>query len=70
MIKVQRIENESGEKLLRRFSSHIKSTRIQKWFRRNRYFVHNVTKKKQREIAISREAHRTENKKKRFASAS
>ncbi len=68
MIKVTIRDGESGDRLLKRFSNHIKSRRLQNVFRAGRYFSQKTTKQKQRDIAISREKHRAVAKKKQFMS--
>lgn len=68
-IQVQRRDGESGEKLLKRFSGHVKSTRIMYKIRGNRYFAQTPRKVKVRASAVMREAHRAKNKKKRFLSS-
>ncbi len=65
-IKVKRKDGESGERLLKRFSSHIKSTRLIQKFRGKRYFSQKPTQTKVRAAAVSREKYRTANKKKQF----
>lgn len=64
MIKVSRKDGESGERLLRRFSGHVKARRLPFRLRKLRYNVKPPTKKKIRETAIAREAYRAENKRK------
>lgn len=66
MIKVTKKNGESGERLLKRFSGHAKSRKLQHKFRALRYFAQKPRKKTVRESAISREAHREEAKKKQF----
>ncbi|MCF7812384.1 hypothetical protein K9M59_02195 [Candidatus Gracilibacteria bacterium] len=68
MIRVTRREGESGERLLKRFSSHIKSRRMMQKFRALRYFSQKPRKKNVREAAIVREKHRAEAKRKQFIS--
>jgi ribosomal protein S21 len=65
-IQVTRRDGESGEKLLKRFSGHIKSTRIIYKFRGKRYFAQTPRKNQVRQAAVVREAHRVVNKKKKF----
>ncbi len=69
VIKVIRKDGESGEKLLRRFNNHIKSTRIQKKMRKLRNFSQKPTKQVARASAIAREGYRSENKRKQFLSS-
>jgi ribosomal protein S21 len=66
MIKVTKKNGESGEKLLKRFSSHIKSRKLMQKFRELRYFSPKPKKKVIRQAAVSREAYRTEARKKQF----
>lgn len=66
MIKVIKRAGESGERLLKRFSGHVKSRKLPQKFRALRYFASKPTDKKQREIAISRENYREIAKKKQF----
>lgn len=66
MIKVTRKDGESGEKLLKRFSSHVKSRKLMQKFRELRYFAQKPKKKEIREAAVAREEYRTEAKKKQF----
>jgi len=66
MIKVTKQDNESTEKLLKRFMKHVKSCRLIPKFRSLRYFKKDLTKKLQRESAVIREKYRAENKKKLF----
>ena len=68
MISVKIKDGESGEKLLRRFAKHVKNTRIQKLFRKSRYFAQKPTQTKTRAAAISREKYRAVAKKKQFTS--
>ena len=68
MIKVIIRDGESGDRLLKRFSNHIKSRRLQNVFRAARYFKQKPTRIKTREIALSREKHRAVAKKKQFMS--
>ncbi len=68
MIKVIKQAGESGERLLRRFSGHVKSRKLLPKFRSLRYFKQKPTQKKVREAAISREAYRAVAKKKQFLS--
>lgn len=65
-IKVQRRDGESGERLLKRFSSHVKSTRLIQKFRKIRYFDQKPSQRKERASAVSREGYRAQNKKKMF----
>jgi len=65
-IKVQRRDGESGERLLKRFSGHVKSTRLIQKFRKLRYFAPKASKPKARASAVSREGYRAANKKKMF----
>ncbi len=66
MIKVIKKAGESGERLLKRFSAHVKSRKLPQKFRALRYFAQKPTRKKQREIAISREGYRAIAKKKQY----
>ena len=66
MIKVTRRDGESGERLLKRFSGHIKSTRLVQKFRGLRYFAQKPTQTKVRQTAISREKYRAVAKRKQF----
>ena len=65
-VKVTRNERESGEKLLRRFSGHVRSLRLIQKFRENRYFKQSPRKWQVRDAAIMREKYRAEAKKKQF----
>lgn len=66
MIKVTKKDGESAERLLKRFSGHVKSLRLIQKFRALRFNVPAPRKLQVREAAIKREAYRTENKKKQF----
>lgn len=66
MIKVYKKDGESAEKLLKRFSGHVKSVKLIQKFRALRFNTPSLRKLQTREAAIKREAHRTENKKKQF----
>lgn len=66
MIKVTRRDGESGERLLKRFSGHVKSKKMMQKFRALRYFSQKETKRKERAAAISRETYRAANKKRQF----
>jgi ribosomal protein S21 len=66
MIKVIKKDNESTQKLLKRFMKHVKSRRLIPKFRGLKYFKQKPTKKVQRESAVIREKYRAENKKKLF----
>jgi len=66
MIKVTKKDGESSEKLLKRFSNHVKSRRLIFRVRAKRYFAQKLTKKKVRASAIVREKYRALNKKKQF----
>ncbi len=66
MIKVTKNEGESDDKLLKRFSSHVKSRRLLQKFRAIRYVSKPLKKRKVREAAIIREKYRAEAKKKQF----
>jgi len=66
MIKVTRRDGESGERLLKRFSGHVKSKKMMQKFRALRYFSQTETKRKERAAAISRETYRAANKKRQF----
>ncbi len=65
-VKVTRRDGESGERLLKRFSGHIKSTRLIQQFRGIRYWKQKPTQTKQRASAISREKYRAAAKKRQF----
>ena len=66
MIKVTRRDGESGERLLKRFSGHVKSKKMMQKFRALRYFSQKETQRKERMAAISRETYRAANKKRQF----
>lgn len=66
MIKVTKRNGESAEKLLKRFSGHVKSRRLIQKFRSLRYCSQKPRKINVRETAVIREGHREENKKKQF----
>lgn len=66
MIKVQRKDGESSEKLLKRWSGHIKSTKLIQKFRNKRYFAQKPVQTKVRSAAIKREEYRAANQKRRF----
>lgn len=66
MIKVQRKDGESSDKLLKRWSGHIKSNKLMQKFRAIRYFSPKPVKTKVRAAAIKREAYRAASQKKRF----
>ncbi len=68
MIKVTKRNGESGDKLLKRFSSHVKSRKLMQKFRSLRYFSQTERKVDVRKAAIIREAHRAEAKRKQFLS--
>lgn len=68
MIKVTKRDRESGEKLLKRFSGHVKSRRLPQKFSMLRYFKPKAKKGKVRAAAISREKYRAAANKKRFVS--
>jgi len=68
MIKVLKRDGESGDKLLKRFSNHIKSRRLLQKFRMLRYFRQSPRKINVRNAAVVREKHRAEAKKKQFLS--
>ena len=65
-IKVVKRDGESGERLLKRFSGHVKGTRLIPKFRKLRYFEQKPTQRKARASAVSRESYRAANKKKMF----
>ena len=67
-IKVKSRDGESGERLLKRFSSHVKSRKLPQVFRKLRYFSGNVTARKRKLAAIKREEYRKVAKKKQFLS--
>jgi len=64
MIKVTKRDSESGERLLKRFSGHVKSKGLLKKFRALRYNIPKPKLRKIRKAAIVREKYRAENKKK------
>lgn len=66
MIKVQRKDGESSEKLLKRWSGHIKSNKLIQKFRNIRYYEAKPVRTKVRAAAIKREKYRAANQKKRF----
>lgn len=66
MIKVTRRDGESGERLLKRFSGHVKSKKLMQKFRSMRYFSQKDSTRKQRASAISRETYRAAAKKRQF----
>ncbi len=66
MIKVTKRDGESGEKLLKRFSGHVKSRKLIQKFREIRYNKPQPKKRKIRIAAVIRERHRAEAKKKQF----
>ena len=66
MIKVNKRDRESGEKLLKRFSSHVKSRRLPQKHNALRNWKQKPTKGKVRQAAISREGYRKIASKKRF----
>jgi ribosomal protein S21 len=68
MIKVVKKEGESGERLLKRFSSHVKSRKLLQKFRELRYFKQKPRKGQVRIAAVIREEHRAEAKKQQFLS--
>lgn len=68
MIKVTKRNGESGDKLLRRFSSHAKSRKLMQKFRALRYFSQKPRKISVRESAVKREEYRAEAKRKQFLS--
>ena len=68
MIKVIKRNGESADKLLKRFSGHVKLRRLLQKARKLRYFTQPPRKTDVRAAAIAREAYRTENKKKQFMS--
>ena len=68
MIKVTKRNGESGDKLLKRFSSHVKSRKLMQKFRGLRYFSQDPRKIVVREAAVKREEYRTEAKRKQFLS--
>ncbi len=68
MLKVKKRDGESSDRLLKRFSNHIKNRKLIQAFRKKRYFAQKPTRTKVRAAAISREKHRAENKKKAFFS--
>ncbi|GEM_PF-974153 len=67
-VQVQKRDGESSEKLLKRFSGHIKSLRLMQKFRALRFNKQSPRKRTIRESAIMREKHRAENKRKQFLS--
>ncbi len=68
MIKVTKKDGESAEKLLKRFSGHVKSRRLIQKFRSLRYFSQKPRKRLVRSAAVMREIHRAENKRKSYLS--
>jgi ribosomal protein S21 len=66
MIKVKKRDGESGERLLKRFSGHVKGRRLQPKFRKLRYFSKKTSKRLVREAAISREHYRAIARKKQY----
>ncbi len=68
MIKVTKKDRESGEKLLKRFSSHVKSRKLPMKMNLLRNWRQKPTKGKVRQAAISRERYRKIANKKRFIS--
>lgn len=66
MIKVTKKNGESGERLLKRFSGHAKSRKLQHKFRALRYFAQKPRKVDVRSSAISREGYRAAAAKKQF----
>ena len=65
-IKVVRRDGESGERLLKRFSHHVKSTRLIQKFRKIRYWSRKPTEREIKAAAIAREKYRAEAKKREF----
>lgn len=68
MIKVVAGEGMSGEKLLKKFTSYVKSRKLPQRFRKLRNFERKLSDRKAKKAAISREAYRKEANKKRFLS--
>lgn len=68
MISVNIRDGESGEKFLKRFSSHVKKTKMMQKFRKLRYFIQTPRKNEVRAAAVMREFHRKGNKKRRILS--
>jgi len=66
VVKVTPKDRESTEKLLKRFSGHVKSLRLMQKFRSLRYARQTPRKWQVRDAAIMREQHRAENKKKQY----
>ncbi len=66
MIKVVKRDGESTEKLLKRFSGHVKSTRLMQKMRGLRYVSQKPRKRVVRAAAVMREKHRAHAKKRRF----
>lgn len=66
MIKVTRRDGESSDRLLKRFSSHVKSKRMPQKFRALRYFAPTPTKRKVRAGAVARERYRAIAKQKQY----
>lgn len=69
MIKVTKRDRESGEKMLKRFSSHLKSRKLPQKFMKLRYFAQKPKKRVVRSAAISREQYRKANAQRRFLGA-
>jgi len=65
-VTVIKNESESGEKLLRRFSGHIKNLKLIQKFRKIRYFKQKPTKRIVRSAAISREKYRKDAERNQF----
>lgn len=68
MIKVKKKDRESGEKLLKRFSGHVKSRKLPMKFNLLRNWRQKPTKGKVRQSAIARERYRKIANKKRYVS--
>ncbi len=66
MIKVTKRDGESGDRLLKRFSGHVKSRRLPHKFRALRYFAQKPSQRKQRASAVSREGYRAIAKQKQY----
>lgn len=66
MIKVIRKTGESAERLLKRFSGHVKSRRLMQKFRSLRYNKQEPRKIEIRKSALMREKYRAEAKKRQY----
>lgn len=66
VVQVTRKDGESSDKLLKRFSGHIKSIKLMQKFRGIRYFKQKPRKWQSRDAAVKREEYRAANKKKQY----